>query len=293
MTCCDGNLLGRDAVLIETFRTGIPVGIGAKSAFFTHEHFARFFVFLEEVSQPVNRHIGKLTAPRVKNGRSVIRFVASASVAGKGESGRLGSGGRTPELNTPIVAAAASVEKAPEIVTADHSQSDKSVDKAPESTHSKILGQITLKRNETLSRIIKGVYGGLNSKYFKSFIVANPDIEDPDRVDVGQIVSLPAIPFSVTPRNTPVWWVRIDDRDSLEAAFNILRSQPDNSPGVRLIPYWNPSAGTRFAVVLDKLFKDEPTARHHMELLPMELAANSTIMSRWDENTVYFANPYF
>jgi general secretion pathway protein A len=183
--------------------------------------------------------------------------------------------------NAPVVA---SLEKAP---------GDDMAEVIRETTYSKILGQITLKRNETLSRIIMGVYGGFNSKYFKSFIIANPDIEDPDRVDVGQIISLPAIPVSVTPLDTPVWWIRIDDKASLEAAFNILRNHRDGSPAVRLIPYWNPSAGTRFAVVLDKLFKDEHSARNHLQQLPAELASNSNILSRWGKQAVYFANPYF
>jgi general secretion pathway protein A len=192
----------------------------------------------------------------------------------------------------PLVAAV-SVEIQPEVVSAENSNPQALDENSVKPDYSTILGQITLKRNETLSRIIKGVYGGFNSKYFKSFIIANPDIEDPDRVDVGQIISLPAIPVSVTPLDTPVWWIRIEDRDTLEAAFNILRDRPDHSPDVRLIPYWNPSDGTRFAIVLDKLFKDKPTARLHLRQLPLELASNSTILSRWDKQTVYFADPYF
>ncbi len=166
-------------------------------------------------------------------------------------------------------------------------------EKTRETTYSKILGQITLKRNETLSRIIIGIYGGFNSKYFKSFIIANPDIEDPDRVDVGQIISLPAIPARVRPLTTPVWWIKIDDRDSLEPAFNLLRNLWDSFPAVRLIPYWNPSDGTRFALLLDKVFTDEMTARNHLQQLPAELAANSRLLSRWEKETVYFSNPYF
>ena len=162
-----------------------------------------------------------------------------------------------------------------------------------ETTYSKILGQITLKRNETLSRIIIGIYGGFNSKYFKSFIVANPDIEDPDRVEVGQKISLPAIPARVRPLNTPVWWIKIDDKDSLETAFNLLRKHLNDSAAVRLIPYWNPSEGTRFALLLEKLFTDEITARNHMQKLPTELASNSKVLSSWEKETVYFSNPYF
>jgi len=184
------------------------------------------------------------------------------------------------------------VSQAPVVASLEITPGDARAEITPEPIYSTILGQITLKRNETLSRIIIGVYGGFNSKYFKSFIIANPDIQDPDRVDVGQIISLPAIPASVKPLNTSVWWVRIDDGDSLEAAFNILRNHPASSPALRLIPYWNPSDGTRFAVVLDRLFKDEYTARNHLQQLPAELAPNSTILSRWDKQTVYFANPY-
>jgi len=166
-------------------------------------------------------------------------------------------------------------------------------EKTRDSSYSAILGQITMKRNETLSWIIMGIYGSFSSKYFRSFIIANPDIEDPDRVDVGQIISLPAIPARVSPLKTPVWWVKIDDSASLEAAFNLLRNQSQSLPGMRLIPYWNPSDGTRFAVVLDKLFKDEVAARNSLHRLPAELASNSMILSRWEKETVYFANPYF
>jgi general secretion pathway protein A len=185
------------------------------------------------------------------------------------------------------------VSKAPVAAPLKKISGDTLVEKTRETTYSAILGQITLQRNETLSRIIIGIYGGFNAKHFKTFIIANPDIEDPDRVDIGQVISLPAIPVRVNSLNNPVWWVKIDDRDSLEAAFNLLRDHPDSFPGMRLIPYWNPSDGTRFAVVLDKLFKDEITARHHLQQLSAELASNSMILSRWEKETVYFSNPYF
>jgi hypothetical protein len=164
---------------------------------------------------------------------------------------------------------------------------------APETTYSTILGQITLQRNETLSRIIQRVYGGYSSRNFKSFIMANPDIEDPDRVEVGQIVSLPAIPVTVNRPEKPVWWVKVDEKDSLEAAFNILRNLPDGAPGLRLIPYWNPSDGTRFALILNRAFKDEQAARSQLDKIPAAMSSNPMISSMWQKGTVYFADPYF
>jgi len=158
---------------------------------------------------------------------------------------------------------------------------------------SSILGQIALRRDETLSRIIQGVYGNFNSKYFKSFILANPDIEDPDRVEVGQIISLPAIPAEVAPADRPVWWVKVDETDLLEDAYNVLRNYPDNSPSMRLIPYWTPENGTQFSVVLKRLFKDEQTARKALAFMPAGLLSNLEVVSSWDRKSVYFADPYF
>ncbi len=164
---------------------------------------------------------------------------------------------------------------------------------APAADYSSILGQITLRRDETLSRIIQRVYGIFNSKYFKSFILANPDIEDPDRVEVGQIISMPAIPVEVAPAETPVWWVKVDETDRLEEAYNVLRDYPEKASDLRLIPHWTPASGTRFSVVLNKLFADEQTARNQLASIPVGLGLNSRVVSLWDRESVYFANPYF
>jgi general secretion pathway protein A len=164
---------------------------------------------------------------------------------------------------------------------------------APAAAYSSILGQLTLRRDETLSRIIQRVYGNFNSKYFKSFILANPDIEDPDRVEVGQIISLPAIPVEVTHLDRPLWWVKFDETDQLEDAYNVLRNYPENASAMRLIPYWTPENGPQFSVVLNKLFNNEQAARDELALMPARLVSNSEVVSSWDRQSVYFADPYF
>jgi general secretion pathway protein A len=164
---------------------------------------------------------------------------------------------------------------------------------APLAAHSSILGQITLRRDETISRIIQRVYGNFNSKYFKSLILANPDIEDPDRVEVGQIISLPALSVEVTPLDRSVWWVKVDETDQLEDAYNVFRNYPENASAMRLIPYWTPGNGTQFSVVLNRLFNDEQTAHDELALMPARLLANSKVVSSWDRKSVYFADPYF
>jgi len=183
-------------------------------------------------------------------------------------------------------------EKVPMVASVNTGGQNTGAELKPTPTYSTILGRITLKHKETLSHIMRQVYGGFDSNYLKSFIITNPEIENPNRVTVGQIISLPAIPVEVAPDDSRVWWIKVDETDTLEGAINILRKHPENSPGLRLIPYWNPAGGCKFAVVLGELFEDEKSARIQQEKLPGELSSGSTIFSRWDKKTVFFANPY-
>jgi hypothetical protein len=183
--------------------------------------------------------------------------------------------------------------KAPAVAVAETVTADPQTSSAPAVAYSSILGQLTLRRDETLSRIIQRVYGNFNSKYFKSLILANPDIEDPDRVEVGQIISLPAIHVEVTHLDRPVWWVKFDETDQLEDAYNVLRNYPENASAMRLIPYWTPANGTQFSVVLNKLYNNEQTAHDELALMPARLLSSSEVISSWDRRSVYFADPYF
>jgi hypothetical protein len=170
------------------------------------------------------------------------------------------------------------------------------IEDAPEprvqTTYAELLGDITVQRNETLSRIIQKVYGSYNSKYFRLLILANPMIDDPDRVDIGQAISLPAIPARVRPRSQKAWWVQVKETDSLEEAFNVLRSYPEQGPPVRLIPYWTSEAGMIFAVVMKEYFSNPIAADHQLDQLPLEFAAQGKVISLWNEEAVFFADPF-
>jgi general secretion pathway protein A len=179
-----------------------------------------------------------------------------------------------------------------EIIVADVQKDIPQSPTAMSNAYSDLLGKLTLHRNETLSRIIQIVYGNYNSKYFRSLILANPLIDDPDRVEVGQTISLPAIPAQVRPRPQPTWWVQIEEKDSLEAAFNYLRSYPDQAPPVRMIPYWTSEAGTRFVLVLKVIFSSKTAADMQLRQLPPNIMPDGKIVSLWNEEAVFFADPF-
>jgi len=155
-----------------------------------------------------------------------------------------------------------------------------------------IIGKIKLRPNQTLSGLIQTIYGSYNSRHFKSLILANPHIDDPDIVDIGQTVALPAIPANLKPLPQKVWWIKIADRNNLEEAFKILEAFPNNEPPIRLIPYWNSRKGIKFAVVLKKYFLNEKTARLQLKRLPLSISSKGKIISSWDVENVFFADPF-
>jgi general secretion pathway protein A len=159
--------------------------------------------------------------------------------------------------------------------------------------YSEILGQIRIRRGETLSKVILWVYGDFNPRYFKMFSAANSAIEDPDRVEIGQIVNLPAIPARIKTVVKNVWWVKVGEKDNIEAAINVLRTHPDDAPALRLISYWNRKTGTKFALVMKNYFSDKAAARNQLADLAPEMFPTVEIVSLWDENTVFFADPFF
>ncbi len=158
--------------------------------------------------------------------------------------------------------------------------------------YAQMLGDLKLKHNENLSRVIQKVYGRYTSKYFRSLILANPDIDDPDRVEIGQTIHLPAVPTTVLPKKEKVWWILFAEDDTLETAYDYLRAYPEHAPPASLIPYWTSQSGIRFAVVLKEYFYDKESAHQRLRDMPPDLSSKGTVSALWDENTVYFANPF-
>jgi general secretion pathway protein A len=194
------------------------------------------------------------------------------------------------EVAAEAKAQVASIEETP-VASQDSNQVLQNEPQSQEA-YAQMLGDIKLKHNETLSRVIQRVYGLYTSKYFRLLILANPDIDDPDRVEIGQTVHLPAIPATVPPKKEKVWWILMTEDDTLEAAYDYLRTYPDHAPPARLVPYWTSQSGIRFAVILKEYFYDKESADQHLKHIPPGLLPKGMVSTLWDENTVFFANPF-
>ncbi|MFH2219355.1 MAG: AAA family ATPase [Pseudomonadota bacterium] len=155
-----------------------------------------------------------------------------------------------------------------------------------------MLGQVALKNNETLWRLIEKVYGVYSDEHLKRLMQANSHITNPDHTEVGQIISVPAIPAKVAPPATAVWWVSVGEKDTLDAAIDLLRRYPENAPPIRIVPHWDSLHGLNFTLLFTVHYVDEVSARDQLEKLAPSMAAEGRIVSFWDEGTIFFSDPY-
>lgn len=160
------------------------------------------------------------------------------------------------------------------------------------STYPAVLGTLAISKNETLSGLIHNIYGVYNSRYFKSLVLANASIEDPDLVPVGQQITIPALPLDPSPPEKNAVWVQLAESDRLQPIYDRLRQHPENAPAVRIISYWTPLKGVRFALVLKQTFSDRQVAELQIKLLPPPLADQGTVVKSWGTDAVFFSDPY-
>ena len=155
------------------------------------------------------------------------------------------------------------------------------------------LGQVVIMRHETLYNLIENIYGDYTSKHFRSLILANPQIEDPDRVDVGQVIQMPAIPVDIRPPVASAWWVSVARANSLGEAYEYLRSLPRVFPSIKILCYWTPERGMHYDLVLNRYFTSSDSAQLIKQQLPASQFPNSQIVSIWSKDTIFYSNPFF
>jgi hypothetical protein len=57
------------------------------------------------------------------------------------------------------------------------------------------------------------------------------------------------------------------------------------------MPYWNNREGLKFSILFREYFEEDIFARNHLNKLSPRLASKGKILSSWDTDTVFFADP--
>ena len=140
--------------------------------------------------------------------------------------------------------------------------------------------------------LIQKVYGIFNLQYLYSVMEMNPHITDPNTIDVGQEIVFPAVPLTIKSHGQRRWWIETHRRDSMNAAFSILRTDRELAASSRLIPFWDQSSGLHFSIISNKYYYDETTAKAMLSTLSPVYRSESRLLTAWGDETVFYANPF-
>ena len=166
-----------------------------------------------------------------------------------------------------------------------------SIEQEPVSEEScpELLGRLGIRKNETVSGIVRRVYGVCDPERLALIMEANPHIHDLNRVVPGEVINLPAIPSGFYPAPEWICWVQVAQKDSLEDIYELCRKYPEQLPPIQIFPCWNDREGLTFTAILEKGFTDEQSAQSTITELPRLISSGARIITRWDEDTVFFS----
>jgi len=152
------------------------------------------------------------------------------------------------------------------------------------------LGNLTMTKRRTLWWTLNNIYGEMNPEITKTVIMANPHIKNKNRIAEGNKICLPAIPADINPINKGDIIVVVESGKDLEIVYNTFWGNPGqrNMPPLVFFPFWNKKEGINFLIVIDKCFENIRAAEEAAGKLPPAVAARTKILSRWDEDTVFF-----
>jgi len=151
------------------------------------------------------------------------------------------------------------------------------------------LGWLVLKRDGTICKVIRGVYGlECTTDRIASIHRTNPHIQDPNRVDPGAMLKLPASPSDFRPA-PGACVVVLARRDNLEDAYSVYQRYLGQAAPIQIFSHWNAREGLQFDIILQGGFGDEEAARSAMAGLPPSVSSGARIMKEWDKDTVFFS----
>jgi phage tail protein X len=164
---------------------------------------------------------------------------------------------------------------------------------APEVLHIAMpdnIGQISMPKKRTIWWTIHNIYGETDQVIMKKVYAMNPHIQDRNVIYEGTIITLPAIPAEAKPVDHDDVIVALDSGQDLESMYNIFRNNPDEQmlPPLMFFSFWDKKKGFEFALIIDQKFKNKESAEEFINKLPPIFAARTKILSRWDEDTVFF-----
>lgn len=153
-----------------------------------------------------------------------------------------------------------------------------------------ILGEISARNSETLGEMIRRVYGpySFTPANTRRVLAKNPNLKNPDRLEIGQKILFPAIPLRLTPLSDRVIWVLTGSAENLEDAYRFLQRHDTPETPMIIIPGHGEAERIEFTILLEQYYLDRETAQSAIAALPGELKTEAEIVVGLDRNRNYF-----
>jgi len=152
------------------------------------------------------------------------------------------------------------------------------------------LGDIITAPGENFGDMVRRIYGpwSFNPENVKTVIAANPDLKNPELLNVGDTIRFPTIPVALTPEAEEVWWVRINTLDNIQSAYRFLRQYRKSSPPLLIIPSRDDSGQVLMNILLEEYFMDKESAQKAIHALPGAITAQAAALHGLDPATFYY-----
>ena len=246
------------------------------------------------ILSPLGEQLGIIISWKSEDSKSVLSVSLPENLVQEGEKDL------NQEVPSSLQVATARIDENPlSKESVDEVRTEVFEDPLPEEfikpdNYPEILGQIRAKYGETVLEMIYKVYGvpdyELRGEILSSMVQINPHIKNFDGIYVNETVNFPAIPVTIGPLPTKGCWVLVYKDDALENAYQFMRMYPNSKVPLRMVPYWNNREGLQFAIIIKAFFADEESALSRLKKLPGVISSGAKIVTKWDDDTVFFSN---
>ncbi len=155
-----------------------------------------------------------------------------------------------------------------------------------------VLGQLAVKPGDTMVALAQKVYGTYRNSYLRALVAANSHIANPNDINIGNVISFPALQTKPKSGICPCWWIILDEKPSLQATMGrFLELTPLLKVPLQLLLFWSPKSGTHYQIAIKGCFANQDEAADVSRMLPSQIAADSNIVSSWPPETIFYSNP--
>ncbi|MFA4915119.1 MAG: AAA family ATPase [Syntrophales bacterium] len=153
-----------------------------------------------------------------------------------------------------------------------------------------LLGGVRLKKDRTVWRTAADFYGDLSFEQFQAVVLANQHLKDLNQVRAGEVIKLPALPAKSKHLSPGKYWVQVASGENIEEIYELYKSYERALPSLMFLPYWNFREGLVFSIFLKDGYVNRESALGAVRNLPSPLTLHAKIISKPDDDTVFFKN---